>query len=509
MNKKECDEWDRARLAVSPINPFTKRHLKKDGPTFKKIDLLCNNNKGKNTVVDLDKVCTKWLKDKNLKPSPKPKQLPKQKQPKTPVGSPTHVVSFPGNEDLLSSRKTAFKTIGSYLRKTVNDQTIKAGDACMSNTKTLLKYFTNVKAVGKGSFGTVYVGNVKMAGATHAIAIKEGQITRAEAIKARNLEIPQEFLFNQLMNNILNKGFSPSFNYSYCILFCDHCEAFSGKRRPVKPKTTTCSVTMVEKAHSDLKGLLNDQSGQLSAIFQILAAIHCIHILYGIQHFDIKVENILMRQIRRNKNEYWVYNVDGVDYYVPNTGFVAILNDFGVSASKSPTFSKDDYGIRNAEVVKVGGGLKFRSFTTENYPYFIDGGVKSIPSPKLRGAPNLTINRFWKGFNSHPSIKVDLLNFKKFPGFFMYEDIQDVIRMFVGGYQATQNGTHSVMKGLDPQVKNALAPYNKTLGKLDVWPENMVELFLANKLIHKIFTQFKYNVKPRGAIILETYTLPA
>ncbi len=41
-----------------------------------------------------------------------------------------------------------------------NDKTITAGNACMSNTKTLLKYFTNVKAVGKGSFGTVYIGTL-------------------------------------------------------------------------------------------------------------------------------------------------------------------------------------------------------------------------------------------------------------------------------------------------------------------------------------------------------------
>ncbi len=74
----------------------------------------------------------------------------------------------------------------------------------MSNTKTLLKYFTNVKAVGKGSFGTVYIGNINIKNNVFSIAIKEGQISRFEANRAKKLQFPVEYLFNQMMNNILN-----------------------------------------------------------------------------------------------------------------------------------------------------------------------------------------------------------------------------------------------------------------------------------------------------------------
>ncbi len=56
---------------------------------------------------------------------------------------------------------------------------------------------------------------------------------------------------------------------------------------------------MVEKADSDLIGLTS-LDAQLSAIISILAAVHCIHKLYGIQHCDIKIANVLKR-IYQNK----------------------------------------------------------------------------------------------------------------------------------------------------------------------------------------------------------------
>jgi hypothetical protein len=532
FDKKKCDEWSEARKASSPVNPFTKRHVKRDGPTYKKIDLICKQPKSAtNVVIDLDKICTKWLKDKhpNLKlpksprklspkkspirsPSPKGKKKASPKaSPLAPIGpSPRLAPSGVKDDDLLFYRKISSELITNYLRKTVNDVTITPGNACMSNSQTLLKYFTNIKAVGKGSFGTVYIGNVNISNNVYTIAIKEGQITKVEARRAKKLEFPIEYLFNQMMNSILNNGLCPSFNYTYCILFCDQCEVTerffkANGNIGIKSKVTTCSVTMVEKADSDLKGL-DDQCAQLSALFQVLAAVHCIHMLYGIHHRDIKIENVLMRKIPRRKNEYWRYKVDDIDYFVPNAGFIAILNDFGVSDSFDPSISDADYGVRNAKV----SNDNFVPFTTQRYPQMDKRGkITGVPSPRLRGPGGavLTLNRFWKRFDSKPSIDVDLGDFQKFPAFGMYQDIQDVLRMFIGGKQTVQPGSHSPMKSLDKDVKHAILPFDEHLSPTSIWP-NRVELFLANKLIHKIFTQFGYNVLPRNGIVLETYILP-
>ncbi len=41
----------------------------------------------------------------------------------------------------------------------------------------------------------------------------------------------------------------------------------------------------------------------------------------------------------------------------------------------------------------------------------------------------------------------------------MYEDIQDVVKCFVGGKQTVQPGSHTQMRGLQPQVQNAITPF--------------------------------------------------
>ncbi len=40
FDKEKCDEWEKIRLNSSPKNPFTKRNVKKDGPTYKKNRIL-------------------------------------------------------------------------------------------------------------------------------------------------------------------------------------------------------------------------------------------------------------------------------------------------------------------------------------------------------------------------------------------------------------------------------------------------------------------------------------
>lgn len=527
FDKQKCDEWKKNRLDTTPQNPFTNRKIKRDGPTFKKIDLLCGSFGkvgGGGQVIDLDKVCSKWLQDKYpgvRLPAPAQPPHPQAPRPQAPQQSPPRAESL-YNRNALSAMVTAF------LRRTVNDKTVN-GNACMSNTSTLLKYFENLRIVGRGTFGTVYVGKVKLDGGASTmdalnqvlpkaanleveIAIKEARISAAESRAAKKMRFPVEYLFNKLINDILTSGYCPSFAYSYCILFCDHCEVVKfvqQKGRPVQKKAlTTCSVTMVEKADGDLGGLDN-QCKQLTALFQILAAVHCIHILYGIHHRDIKIENVLIQKIPYRTNQYWRYIVDGLEYFVPNMGFVAILNDFGVSNSLSPALSNGDYGLRNAEVVATTTELKFVPFTTQYYPSISKTGVvTAIPSRHLRNSRTLTVNRFWYNFDSRPSVQVNLRDFQRFPTYAMYQDIQDVLRMFIGGSQTEQPGRHEEMKGLVPTVKKELLNYNVKLGINSIWPEERVELFLANKLIHKIFRKFQYHTLPAGGTVLETYELP-
>jgi hypothetical protein len=330
---------------------------------------------------------------------------------------------------------------------------------------------------------------------------------------------------------------------------------------------------------------------QLSALFQILAAVHCIHVLYGMHHRNINISNILLlstighkntkeiyndygeedeyeikkntekQEIEASENEkpslYWEYIVDGIKYYVPNLGFVAMLSNFEKSVCNSPEMSSNDYGIRNSKVVTDKRIKRFKNFKlnkfafdpitkkvifrkknneeiinedeinkadeadeevivshfvpfiTRKYPQIDETRtITSVTPYHLIGRENLTLNKFMKDFDSEPSIRVDLKDFQKFPTFGMYQDIQDVLRIFLGGKQTEQVGLHDYITGLHPEVKTELEKYKENLSVRSMWPIYKVELFLANKLIHKIFTHFKYNIFPEGGKILETYILP-
>ncbi len=62
FDKEKCDEWEKIRLNSSPKKPFTKRNVKKRWSYIQKIDLFVDICCGGN-VVDLNKLCLKWLKD--------------------------------------------------------------------------------------------------------------------------------------------------------------------------------------------------------------------------------------------------------------------------------------------------------------------------------------------------------------------------------------------------------------------------------------------------------------
>ncbi len=149
-----------------------------------------------------------------------------------------------------------------------------------------------------------------------------------------------------------------------------------------------------------------------------------------IQHCDIKIANVLKKNIPKQANEYFRYSLDGINYFVPNTGFVAILNDFGVSFSTSPKISTSYFGVRNAKVVFNNNSYKFQPFTTQRYPQEnkLRKRTTLSPPPTIRGpeGDNLHYMKFIKNLHSKPSISVDFGRlFKNFLTFGMYGRIQD------------------------------------------------------------------------------------
>lgn len=529
MNTEKCKEWAKDRLSPNPKNPLTNRKIKVGGPKYKELDKDCEN-----LIVDINSVCMKWLKDNHsdlylklgkkqpkIKKSPVvPKKSPKAKKAlvkKAPVDDdsssevvpmaqstqPPSSILINDSDDIepqlfytIEDRSSTGNTIKNYFESVI----IADGKACMTQNKTLLKYVGTPKLLGYGSFGNVYgaqIPNTKI-----PVAIKEGRISAAELKKAMVKNYPMEYLYNKLINDLLDDKICPNFSYTYAIFFCDKCTLNEFDKKPI---TTQCSETIVELFDFTLDKLkdLKDEV-VLSILFQILFAVASIQIQYGMFHNDIKKENILVKVIP--SGGYWLYKLNGKKYYVPNHGYIVALNDFGVSIAYKPGIAVKDYGRRQAEVVfnPNTNEYYFKPFTTKFYPSVSKtGSISRIESPKLSGGQGLTYNHFYKNFDSKPSIPIDLSDTQRFPVLYFHFDVLDVIYSFIGGKRTLQPGDHLSMK-VSSAIKNKLKDFYKV--KMNqVWPVDRVDLFLASHTIAKLFVDYT-RVKPSGGQI-EEYSL--
>lgn len=511
MNKQKCDEWAKDRLVTSPKNPLTNRKIKKNGPKYKQLDRDC-----KEFIVDINAICVEWLKDnhndlyrrmqdripsQNARPPPRP-VVTLSENDFTTDESEDHIV--PQNIYFtIDDRMRLGDTIKDFFSTVI----IADGKACMTEEKTLLKYVNKPKLLGYGSFGNVY-GVVTKTKPPMPVAIKEGRILKSEFTLAMKKKYPLEYFYNKLVNDLIDEKICPNFSYTFAIFFCDKCKLTEYYRSVIRK----CSETVVELFDDTLNNLkdINDEV-HWSILFQIFYALACLQIEYGLWHNDIKKENILIKIIP--PGGYWDYNINNKTYHVPNCGFIAAIADFGVSHCFKPGLSKGNYGRRQAEVVFNTKTNKyvFKPFTTKFFPEIDDktGKLSKVPSHVLapfdQGGVKGTWNRFWKNFDSEPSVPVDLYDMGRFPIYQFHFDIVDVFRLFLGGKRATQPGNHIEMT-MKKNFRQSLKKFNVFVAMANQgWPLDRVDLFLANHTIETLFP-FYTNVALKGPKI-ETYSL--
>jgi hypothetical protein len=165
-------------------------------------------------------------------------------------------------------------------------------------------------------------------------------------------------------------------------------------------------------------------------------------------------------------------------YYVPNFGYLFVLNDFGISRTLSPDYIM--YRNPTEELFRLGGryaivnGTEFIPITcsdgkpekkvllgdkkSSGREFFIDRKTDSlcnrkisIPKEGKKILKNLGIDSVLDlTFFQHPEV---------IPPFEFYNDTQDGIRMFIGGKRTTQRGDHRKIEGLDPIFSKQLSGY--------------------------------------------------
>ncbi len=273
------------------------------------------------------------------------------------------------------------------------------------------KYVSVDKRLGSGSFGIVYSASASGSGArsgSHAsagatqvkqrFAIKQGRTTMNSVKKpwSNKTDWTEALILRDIIEPLIKNRTCPNLPLLYETYVCPTCE-FEDLQ---KKQTTTkpCLLLMTELANGDLHNWLMTKPSipeLYNALFQILAGLYAIHKNGQVFNNDVKAQNILYYNVKATPGSYWVYNIFGKRYYIPNIGKLFIVNDFGVSMALAPgyaTFSPE------ANLFRL-GARSFMVIDKTIVPYVSDNKADTR-SVKFNG----------QAFRSVRSIRLDSTN---------------------------------------------------------------------------------------------------
>jgi serine/threonine protein kinase len=367
-----------------------------------------------------------------------------------------------------------------------------------ANAPAFRANLSNIVKIGKGSFGQVYRATLVKEG--EQLVIKEAYLNNdekkvlKEATKQNQKweslnkkSYPRENKILDLINKLLLTRKCPNFVYVYNMAMCDGCLIKDHYR---KSASSSCYVTFMESMDTDLKRTQIKQfDQQLSVLYQMLIAVHAIHRYYGIWHRDIKSSNIFIQVVK--PGGYFEYVIGGKSYFVKNAGFIAYIADFGVSEILSPAYALTNYyGNRNAEVMRstneVDGSYLYWK------PISVYGSWRSIDwyDSSLKKI-SATRNEITCPSNIKSSVPIRLKDNMKFPPFEFFGDIQDVIRIFVGGNQSEQRGTHKRMQYLSNRLEKLINEKKAYLSRKDsiYHIHGTVKYILASEMLDQLYIE--------------------
>lgn len=311
---------------------------------------------------------------------------------------------------------------------------------CISgkDSKNFISKFLDFKTIGQGSYGRVVRGITK---SSDVVVMKEAYL------KDPNVTSQEDYISN-LLNKLLTTKKCPNFIYTFFVSKCQSCNVKTLFSKKKFVSESPCYIMFMESADVDLHDYSDRASTfklQSSILYQVLFAVYAAHHYYGIFHGDIKTENILLQKVV--PGGYFKYQIGNESYYVKNDGVVAYLADFGVAEILSRKFVMPRsyfYGSRNAVVdsvarkwlpIYIPGNYVVKWKTSEGPP--ILGTENEIMGEEESSTLEETVEEMYPEYDNFQMNEDDA------PPFEFYNDIQDVLRMFVGGKRTVQPGLHN------------------------------------------------------------------
>ena len=403
----------------------------------------------------------------------------------------------------------------------------------------LLKYIGVVDLLGKGAFGKVYKActhnekelfnnEFKCQKNSLYFAIKKARINQNAFDNIlegdyKNNVYTHEIYILKLLKRLLNKKICPNFPLFIMDFVCLKCRVDYKGRQIENP----CINFILELGTGNLSDLFRKNMSKIefySYFFQIMAGIHTYQKHFQMVHRDIKPANILYYKIK--SGGYFTYVINGKNYYVPNFGYIIIINDFGISHIYNPKdkiFNRKNFNYRllGSRFAMIMNGKFSPIESTRSYflnevfselgdqppgprtqnlletnplkinwynelfdiknqkpffpinnihtvdfiaPGFISTGSNFVISRKNK-IPNCGVKLTQKQINflknndisSNPMSKDFFSNSDVIPPFEFYDDVQDCIRMIIGGIRTN--------RGSFPRIKTIPESYTKELEK--------------------------------------------
>jgi hypothetical protein len=427
--------------------------------------------------IEEKEILEKKLKEKKLKEI-REKQLLRKKeflerklQEKKTVAT---TFAFSKNINDSDSYKKIDKRIEEFnvLIKIFDNLTSNNESLCVSGNYTNFRdYLSNIEIVGKGTFGVVYKAKFKSTTKDFdEFIVKEALIEYDQEVyskkqyknKIKNYFNPENIFLEAIRTEILEKKLCPNFTFFYNVTKCDSCvvQRLFDKRI----QNGRCYVTFMEAASSDFSDkAVTTLDSQKSMLYQLLIGFHYLHSVLSILHRDFKPANILIKNVK--PGGYFKYIIGEDVFFVKNEGILVFISDFGVSLCVNPDKinlkMKRFTGSRLAEVVYNGLKPKFKLFRSLT-PWYDN---------------NILVTNF-------SDEKIDLNQPNRFPAFEFYEDIQDVLKLFVGGKHSVQGFIFTKMSNLNKNLEILIK--KNIYGKIpnDV---NYVKLVLAIEMLKELY----------------------
>ena len=402
----------------------------------------------------------------------------------------------------------------------------------MKNGLNELKQYVKLgKLIGSGDWGNVYSACLTtddIISCRRKFAIKMSRITEEDyndPYTETSTAWYEIWILKDIIKPLIKNNICPNLPLFFDTFLCNKCDFIFRKGNNTHP----CVITAMELASGDMRDYLKDENPSddeiYSALFQIMVGLHAIQMAAQVLNNDIKTKNILYYNVE--PGGYWHYRIDNQDFFVPNFGKMFVLNDFGVSTLYDPNFQL--YPDKKRNVFNLGSryainidetfspieaGLEFSKnelrktstikwstkLTSNGATYKIDRKTGQVIVSHTILTPIQKSYLFRKGITTNPKTWGYFEHPYTIPPFEFYNDVQDTLRMIVGGKRTTQKGNHILYPSISKQVQTMINPY---LGAAENSKTREFSLHtyhvLAGSFIKQFFTKtVNYTIKLTG-----------